>query len=549
MRNWINLVSAPRVLYHVSDRSNRESIFQNGLLRLHSETAELAKSMDEPEWEKYGGIFFSDTYRKPDNTEAYDIWEVDTLGLPLARDETTEHDHLGEKWYVDWESDRIDPDRLNLLSDRIMENKQIIDEENLEESSYLDNYPLIVSPKKSDLIAMAKRVGMVRGSIIDGTFIIGDGNVWTHKEMARKFSAEAHKNYEWKPLLFSYPVYRVLDDHDWDFADFYTTPEGIGIMVPSDDGLLPPVDKLFPRATNHGDYEQVDPYDFDYDPYYGKNPTKTPELTEAPIADISHIGNWEKNSSYGTQDRKLLTAPKAVAKIKAMWKYPEDVDFNILLINNAEARNWFEEGIVERDKLATMFPKTIAEIEPLIRSDQVNILYTNNKGAERVPMTGWIMAHRYGHALMRGGKSHYFVEAHQVLDRYLTDLMEAYGVRSNSSQSRFSSGYQSKTPTLENPITIKLAQEIFTFRAAREKNLRNPHEALHELLAQFMITGKIGINPLPRQFKWKNGFYRYQLSDEDYKQDCHTIEHDLTYELQSYFETAMHYSVGKILVM
>lgn len=398
MRNWMNLVSAPRVLYHYTSRNNRDSIFQNGLLRSHSETAELAKEQGEPNWEMAGGIFLSDAYRNPKNP-AIDIWEVDTLGLPLVRDDTTDHDHLGEKWYVDWESDCIPPERLNLLSDRIMESR----------------------------------------------------------------------------------------------------------------------------------------------------PSK--ELTEAPIADISHIGNWEKNSSFGTQDRKLLNAPKAIAKMKAMWKYPEDVDFNIMLINNVEARNWTEEGIVERDRLAQMFPKTITEIEPLIRSDQVNILYTNNKGSERVPMTGWIMAHRYGHALMRGGKSYYFKEAHEVLDRYLTDVMVGYGINSGSSQNRFSSGYAARTPMLENPITVKLAQEIFTFRAAREKNLRNSHEALHELLAQFMITGKIGINPLPRQIKWKNGYYHYKLDDQDYKQDCHNLEHDLTYELQQYFETAIHGSVGKILVM
>jgi len=387
MRNLINLFETPSTLYHYSPRENRESIMQHGLMRSSSETAQIAKEMGEPNWHEAGGIFFSDTYEKPENPEAIDLWEVDVRGLNLERDETTDHDHLGEKWYVDWESESIAPERLNLLSDRIMENL----------------------------------------------------------------------------------------------------------------------------------------------------------VTEAPIEDIHHIGNWDKNSSYREQDRRLLTAPKAVAKIKAMWKYPEDVPYNIILVNNAEANRHTEVGLVKPESLATMFPKSITQIEPLIRSDAVNIIYTNNKGSERVPMTGWIMAHRFGHALFRFNSSYYFREAVGVLERYLDQYMDSYGVRKEAPR-------YSEYKSIDTPSSVKILQAICTFRSARENNLRNPMEAIHELFAQYIITGTLKFNPLPRSIKWKTSTYVYKYEETDYQSEVHSLG-DLADELQSYFEAAAEYSVGKILVM
>lgn len=102
------------ILYHNSSVKNREAIFQHGLQRANSETAELAREMGEADWQMAGGIFFTDTC-KPE--PGIDVWEVDISGLPLETDETTDHGHLDEHWFVDWESDVIPPSRLNLLTD------------------------------------------------------------------------------------------------------------------------------------------------------------------------------------------------------------------------------------------------------------------------------------------------------------------------------------------------------------------------------------------------------------------------------------------------
>ncbi len=270
-------------------------------------------------------------------------------------------------------------------------------------------------------------------------------------------------------------------------------------------------------------------------------------LNEAPISDIQHIGNWEKNSSYGAQDRKLLTNPKALTKIKSMWKGPEEVDYNIILVNHPEGRLQQEIGEVDRAWLESNMPKTVNELLPLLKPDEVNIIYTNNSGAERVPMTGWVAAHRYGHVLFRKsfGKtmSYYYSESATTLSRYIGDLASQYSIGLNG----IGRGDRDLNALLST-TTRNLMRAICTFKSARDGNLRTSFEALHELFAQYIITGKITFNDIPKMVKVGNAKHYYG-GEDDYDHDNRAIQQDLAYELQQYFETAIHQSVGKIYVM
>ena len=281
---------------------------------------------------------------------------------------------------------------------------------------------------------------------------------------------------------------------------------------------------------------------------------KIDELFEAPIADISYIGDWNKTSSFKhAQDRKLLTNPKAVAKIKSMWKYPEESMFNVILVNhpNANKSETREVGSVSIEWFYDNMKKIAPEIEKLIRQDQVNIVYTNNNGSERVPMTGWIMAHRLGHAFMAdirpvsGGKSngsYYFKEAADEFENQITKLAEFYGIRSSSS-------YRGKAVLPFNGPVQGLLREICTFKSAREHNLRNPFEAVYEYLAQYMLTGQVKFNPAPSRFRYGPSLYSFRR-DEDADLDyANMILSDLAYQLKEYYETAIGYSEGEIFVM
>lgn len=393
---------APATLYHVSPIGNRESIIDHGLLLSKSEASAVSREMGEEV--EAGGIFFTNTLTH-ERPHMFDVWEVDVRGLELERDETTDHDHLGEQWWVCYED--ISPDRLNLLSDRI--------------------------------------------------------------------------------------------------------------------------------------------------------------ITEAPIADFHHIGNFDKNSSFrNAQDRKLLTNPKAIAKMKSQWKHPSETFFNILLLNvplsGTAAYNMTEYGYADIDHLednltaseANVKAQVWEQVRDALDMEKANIIYTGNNGQARVPMTGWIMAHRLGHALQASkrrtnpysnttldGASHYFSEGAKLFETTMAQIMkDFYGIASKNKH----------MPLGINGPVVGFMREVCKTRTAREKTLTRPYEVIYESLAQYMFTGKVTFNAPPRQFKYGPSYYNFRGDDGDYAYAAQLLE-DLGEQMSDYFDTALRQCEGKIFIM
>jgi hypothetical protein len=276
---------------------------------------------------------------------------------------------------------------------------------------------------------------------------------------------------------------------------------------------------------------------------------KLRDLFESPISDVSLLGNWERSSSFrDPRDRKLLQSPKAIQKMKVQWKYPEETMVNIICVNSADANKHTEEGEVTLDWLRQKMPRDFDQIEPLIKPSEINIIFTNNKGSERVPLTGWVMAHRFGHALQashaRANAAYYWGEAGRELTHYMFELMKVYHIgRPNWQLGRAKGFYDLATIT---PLR-GLMHAIGTFRSARDKNIRNPLEFLYETFAQFVFTGKITFNEPPRSFRY--GHHHYGCRDDDDYEMAGRYVDDLAYQLAEYFGVAVGYSEGKIFVM
>ena len=273
------------------------------------------------------------------------------------------------------------------------------------------------------------------------------------------------------------------------------------------------------------------------------------DLFEAPISDFHHIGDFTRNSSFKQQDRKLVTAPKALTKMKAQWRFPEEVDFNIIFVNSADARKHMEVGIVTLDWLHQNMPRDVDQIEAALDNDKANIIFTNNNGDQRVPMTGWIMAHRVGHALeattrrgSKDGAGFYMTEAMREFSNTITDIMEDwYGIRSK--KIGFGAGFPQNGPWLG------FLREVCTFKSARENNIRNPFEVPLECLAQYMFTGDVKFNPVPKRFKYGPSWYSCNAKDEsDYDYLNQRME-GMAEMMRSYYETALQYCEGKIFLM
>lgn len=215
---------------------------------------------------------------------------------------------------------------------------------------------------------------------------------------------------------------------------------------------------------------------------------------ESPIGDFELLGNWgDKAPKYGFKkdDIGILTNAKAVEKIKRQWfKTQERFDFYFL--RSVNAKDAIEIGEVSEDYLRDRLK---IQLQP--HADAITVIFTNNTGDERIPMTGWAMAHRFGHAIRRTNEWQYFNNEFMLEFKKLLKEVYNHEIRLSNYAGTYQLGVD------ENSISQKaihlLATAIGTMKSARTNDLRNFNEFQYELLAQYLLTGGIKFNPLPAQ--------------------------------------------------
>jgi len=280
------------------------------------------------------------------------------------------------------------------------------------------------------------------------------------------------------------------------------------------------------------------------------------ELFESPIDDMTFSGDWSRNSSYKNSDRKLLMNPKAQEKIKQQWiktKFP----FNIFFVNSPEGNRFTNKGIVDIFWLAENMPKFYKEMDAAGKLDAekidlaINIIYTNNKGSPKFPMTGWMIAHRFGHVLQHkhghNTSNYLYEEMAQIIFRYVKDIFEIYNIPiKNSLRNSISALFSSDNST--NINLMRFFSVIGTMRSARENMLSNSVEFFNELIAQYLLTGKVKFNKMPASFKGYKGqtFFCKNQNDLDY---IDRLLDNLADELNDIIEEIISDSVGEIFVM
>jgi hypothetical protein len=290
------------------------------------------------------------------------------------------------------------------------------------------------------------------------------------------------------------------------------------------------------------------------------------DLIEAPIEDLNLIGNWDKSSSFNqAQDRKILSNPRAQEHLKHKWAKTV-VPFNMYFVNSPGAAKVAETGEVDQAWIDEKLPKIAAQIH--LRDDAVNVIYTNNRGDERLPMTAWIIAHRLGHATNRPGNYNYQTqtsepqvweqqEVKDLIFAYLAPIFrDGYGYDYFPDSER---RYEKKQSNFANPTNANRSEQILlaffeaigTMRSARSKNIRQYFEFYYELFAQYIITGKVTFNPLPKRLSFgrfgQDGL-SFKGSEHDYAYYNDQLQ-GLAEALGDYFDTLMHALVGRTFVM
>lgn len=287
------------------------------------------------------------------------------------------------------------------------------------------------------------------------------------------------------------------------------------------------------------------------------------DRVNAALGAYKTIGNWDKSTQGFKKpaDRRMITNP--VVQARARDKFARtDHPFNFYFINLPGVGKHMETGKVERDWIEQNLPKAAAEIphDP----EHINVIFVGNQAGEWRPMTPWIMAHRIGHAFMPGGSPRSnslwgMVEAHDTLVRYTSYIMDQiYGASDRPDKaSRMRGQSYSDADRNKQRLTQREFSNFWShvgnFRSAREGNIRDWFEVINELLAQYLTTGDITFNPLPKSMHKKGAFSTPSIhmgnSNENDLEYGNSLLRDLAEEVKDYLDNALGEAIGKYFVM
>lgn len=265
-----------------------------------------------------------------------------------------------------------------------------------------------------------------------------------------------------------------------------------------------------------------------------------------PINQFQLVGDWSPKAPKRGFDKPsigILTSPKGVQKIRNMWSKTE-VDFDMYFVRQANAMKFLQIGEVDSDWL-----KTNLNIDLQPNPEAVTILFTQNLGNEKVPMTAWTIGHRAGHAFARGNgyTSKCYQAFTQMVRNKLSELFESvYGSRIPSQN--FGSDDSSAQKKLHY-----IAQALGSMKSARDGKLRDYGEFVHELIGQYIISGKIRFRMPPATLQVNQGRNRNVYTNQlqrDFEQV--EVKHMLEFMEDGFnqeCERILHSAVGKMFVM
>jgi hypothetical protein len=211
-------------------------------------------------------------------------------------------------------------------------------------------------------------------------------------------------------------------------------------------------------------------------------------ITEAPIGNIETHGDFTKPGSF-QQDDLSLTTPKRQAKIRrVLAKAPILIDLHFVNMPHAFDASDLQYHIKynAQQQMGYMTPEQLAErwyVDIVPRPDALNLVYLQNEGDDRVPMTPWIIAHRLGHL---------FYHTNQLMvDRLMKQFL--------STLEKSADKYNVEGKRWHNPSWPDLAKVFGTTRACREGLMVQGRimEWFYDCFAQMCVMDDIKFNKAP----------------------------------------------------
>lgn len=212
-------------------------------------------------------------------------------------------------------------------------------------------------------------------------------------------------------------------------------------------------------------------------------------LSEMPITSFNTRGDWSRDAKrkygFNSQDAGIIGNEKAVEKIKKMWSNSKE-EFDLYFVREKNSWKFLQEGEVTPEWVKENLK---FEINP--RPEAISVIYTNNTAGDKVPMTAWTIAHRFGHVIYREKMFN------NIIELFRKELLHLFNEFYNKNVFTSIYHYDNNQYAEREKILKALVNSIGTMKSARNGEVRNFVEFIFEIIAQYLLTGSIKFNPLP----------------------------------------------------
>jgi ubiquinone biosynthesis protein UbiJ len=267
-------------------------------------------------------------------------------------------------------------------------------------------------------------------------------------------------------------------------------------------------------------------------------------ITEAPLVDYEPLGFTPgKTGGFRHQaDKTLATSPVAIGKVQNFFARTP-TNFRLFPVQFRGGGRHLETGPVSADQLEQILgAENARRVLTGHTADTITVVYTNNTGVDRVPLTAWILAHRIGHAIRKRNPV-WDQSVKQITRSFAEILKDYYGFNRLDSESMFN------TPDAYKSFF----NAIGTMRSARQNTITRPYEFIYELLTQYINSGSVKFNPAPSQLlsrrrAWGRAQTLKSIDTESAAEATAALE-TLARDLNVYFSDILNSATGKIFVM
>lgn len=248
-------------------------------------------------------------------------------------------------------------------------------------------------------------------------------------------------------------------------------------------------------------------------------------ISEAPLQDYVPLGKFDKPGPFRGVDKRLV--PHEQNRVKAVKFFDgTSYDFRLFFsnISGTQVGNQ-EQGSVDHSRVVRTFGPEIANQIIANSETAITVVFLGNYGDQKVMMTPWIMAHRLGHAIQASGRRDQgpfraWTEVDRHFHKNINDMLVEY-YRTNSNDAK---------------THAALFNAIGTQRSSRDRQITRPYEFMYEMFAQYIKTGDVKFNPLPRKLGYghqawgnptRNLIASSQFSDEDLASATDVLSNDM----------------------